>query len=48
MEAIQVIEGILNIVFRWDRFPVSLKAKAALFYFKRLSQRAVGGSYLSL
>jgi putative transposase len=41
MEAIQVIEEILNRVFKWHRFPVSLKAEAVLLYFKGLSLRAV-------
>jgi hypothetical protein len=34
MEAIQVIEEILSKVFKWHRFPVSLKAEAVLLYFK--------------
>jgi hypothetical protein len=34
MEARQVIEEILNKVFKWHRFPVSLKAEAVLLYFK--------------
>jgi hypothetical protein len=37
MEAIQVIEEILSKVFKWHRFPVSLKAEAVLLYFKGLS-----------
>jgi Transposase and inactivated derivatives len=41
MEALQVIEEILNKVFKWHRFPVSLKAEIALLYFKGLSLRAV-------
>jgi transposase-like protein len=41
MEAIKVIEEILNRVFKWHRFPVSLKAEAVLLYFKGLSLRAV-------
>ncbi len=41
MEAIQVIEEILSKVFKWHRFPVSLKAEAVLLYFKELSPRAV-------
>jgi transposase-like protein len=41
MEAIQVIEEILSKVFKWHRFPVSLKAEAVLLYFKGLSLRAV-------
>ncbi len=41
MEALQVIEEILNRVFKWHRFPVSLKAEAVLLYFKGLSLRAV-------
>ncbi len=41
MEARQVIEEILNKVFKWHRFPVSLKAEAVLLYFKGLSLRAV-------
>jgi len=41
MEAIQVIEEILSKVFKWYRFPVSLKAEAVLLYFKGLSLRAV-------
>jgi len=41
MEAIQVIEEILSKVFKWHRFPVSLKTEAVLLYFKGLSLRAV-------
>jgi len=41
MEAIQVIEEILNKVFKWHRFPVSLKAESVLLYFKGLSLRTV-------
>jgi Transposase and inactivated derivatives len=41
MKARQVIEEILNRVFKWHRFPVSLKAEAVLFYFKGLSLRTV-------
>jgi hypothetical protein len=41
MKARQVIEKILNKVFKWHRFPVSLKAEAVLFYFKGLSLRTV-------
>ena len=41
MEAIQVIEEILSKVFKWHRFPVSLKAEAVILYFKGLSLRAV-------
>jgi len=41
MEAIQVIEEILSKVFKWRRFPVSLKAEAVILYFRGLSQRAV-------
>ena len=41
MEAIEVVEEILSRVFKWHRFPVSLKAEAVLFYFKGLSLRAV-------
>jgi transposase-like protein len=41
MKALQVIEEILNKVFKWHRFPVSLKAEAVLLYFKGLSLRAV-------
>jgi len=41
MEAIEVIEEILSRVFKWHRFPVSLKAEAVLLYFKGLSLRAV-------
>jgi hypothetical protein len=40
MEARQVIEEILNKVFKWHRFPVSLKAEAVLLYFKGISLRA--------
>jgi transposase-like protein len=42
MKAIQVIEEILSKVFEWHTFSVSLKAEAALLYFKGLSLRAVG------
>jgi transposase-like protein len=41
MEALQVIEEILNRVFKWHRFPVSLKVETVLLYFKGLSLRAV-------
>jgi hypothetical protein len=37
MKALQVIEEILNRVFKWHGFPVSLKAEAVLLYFKGLS-----------
>jgi len=41
MRARQVIEKILSRVFKWHRFPLSLKAEAVLLYFKGLSLRAV-------
>jgi hypothetical protein len=41
MEARQVIEEILSKVFKWHRFPVSLKAEAVILYFKGLSLRIV-------
>jgi transposase-like protein len=41
MKAMQVIEEILSKVFKWHRFPVSLKAEAVILYFKGLSLRAV-------
>jgi transposase-like protein len=41
MKARQVIEEILSKVFKWHRFPVSLKAEAVILYFKGLSLRAV-------
>jgi Transposase and inactivated derivatives len=41
MKARQVIEAMLNKVFKWHRFPVSLKAEAVLLYFKGLSLRTV-------
>ncbi len=41
MKARQVIEEILNKVFKWHRFPISLKAEAVILYFKGLSLRAV-------
>jgi len=41
MEALQVIEEILSKVFKWHRFPVSLKAEAVILYFKGLSLRKV-------
>jgi hypothetical protein len=41
MEARQVIEEILNRVFKWHRFPVSLKAEAVILYFKGPSLRTV-------
>jgi transposase-like protein len=41
MEAREVLEEILSKVFKWYRFPVSLKAEAVLLYFKGLSLRAV-------
>jgi transposase-like protein len=41
MKARQVIEEILNKVFKQHRFPVSLKAEAVLLYFKGLSLGAV-------
>jgi hypothetical protein len=31
MEALQVIEEILNRVFKWHRFPVSLKVETKRF-----------------
>jgi hypothetical protein len=37
MEAIQIIEEILNRVFKWHRFPVSLKAEAVPLCFEGLS-----------
>jgi hypothetical protein len=37
MKARQVIEEILNKVFKRHRFPVSLKAEAVILYFKGLS-----------
>jgi hypothetical protein len=37
MKARQVIEEMLSRVFKWHRFPVSLKAEAVLLYFKGLS-----------
>jgi len=39
MQAIEVMEEILSKVFKWHRFPVSLKAEAVLLYFKGLSLR---------
>jgi len=41
MKARQIIEEILSRVFKWHRFPLSLKAEAVLLYFKGLSLRAV-------
>ena len=41
MKARQVIEEILSKVFKWHRFPVSLKAEAVILYFKGLSLRIV-------
>jgi hypothetical protein len=41
MRARQVIEEILSKVFKWHRFPVSLKVKAVILYFKGLSLRTV-------
>ncbi len=41
MKAKQVIEEILNKVFKRHRFPVSLKAEAVILYFKELSLRTV-------
>jgi len=41
MQAIEVMEEILSKVFKWHRFPVSLKAEAVLLYFKGLSLRKV-------
>jgi transposase-like protein len=41
MKARQVIEEILNKVFKRYRFPVSLKAEAVVLYFKGLSLRTV-------
>jgi transposase-like protein len=41
MQAIEVMEKILSKVFKWHRFPVSLKAEAVLLYFKGLSLRKV-------
>ena len=35
------IEEILNKVFRWHKFPVSLKAEVVILYFKGLSLRTV-------
>jgi len=46
MKVRQVIEEILSKVFKWHRFPVSLKAEAVLLYFKGLSLRAVRDSLL--
>jgi len=46
MKALQVIEEVLNRVFKWHRFPVSLKAEAVLLYFKGLSLRTVRESLL--
>ena len=46
MKALQVIEEVLNRVFKWHGFPVSPKAEAILLYFKELSLRAVGGFLL--
>jgi len=42
MKALQVIEEVLNRVFKWHGFPVSPKAEAILLYFKELSLRAIG------
>jgi transposase-like protein len=41
MKARQVIEEILSKVFKWQRFPVSLKAEAVILYFKGLSLGAI-------
>ena len=41
MKVIRIIEEILSRVFKWHRFPVSLKAEAVLLYFKGLSLRKV-------
>jgi len=41
MKVRQVIEEILSKVFKWHRFPVSLKAEAVILYFKGLSLRTV-------
>jgi len=41
MKARRVIEEIISKVFKWHRFPVSLKAEAVILYFKGLSLRAV-------
>jgi transposase-like protein len=41
MKARQVIEEILNKVFKRHKFPVSLKAEAVILYFKGLSLRTV-------
>ncbi len=41
MKARKVIEEILSKVYKWQKFPVSLKAEAVILYFKRLSLRAV-------
>jgi len=41
METLKVIEEILSRVFKWHRFPVSLKAEAVFLYFRGLSLRAV-------
>jgi hypothetical protein len=46
MKALQVIEEVLNRVFKWCRFSVSPKAEAILLYFKGLSLRAVRGFLL--
>jgi hypothetical protein len=37
VKVLQVIEEILSRVFKWHRFPLSLKAEAVLLYFKGLS-----------
>jgi transposase-like protein len=41
MKTLQVIEEILSKVFKWHRFPVSLKAEAVILCFKGLSLRTV-------
>ena len=41
MKTLKAIEGILSRVFKWHKFPVSLKAEAVLLYFKGLSLRVV-------
>jgi len=42
MKARQVIEEIISKVFKWHRFPVSLKAEAVILYFKGLSLSSEG------
>jgi len=41
METLKAIEEILSRVFKWHKFPVSLKAEAVFLYFRGLSLRAV-------